>query len=211
VTDEPNTEAVPTEYDGTTFRSRLEADWAATLNANGIRWEYEPQTITLPSGTVYIPDFWLPELGTWIEAKGPGIPRVEKTIELAKSRACHCEGECSCRWPGGELVILGRQSLDASGEEIGRIPTYGYANWETPHGPSAYCITCLGCLRVQWITLRRPWRCRACHRSLEKQTAHRPIDRKVRFVEGIAGLGGLFAMPDLGEFTAEEWPVKDLE
>lgn len=212
MTDEPTIEAVPTEYDGITFRSRLEADWAATLNANGIRWAYEPETITLPSGTVYIPDFWLPELGTWIEVKGPGIPRVEKTAELAQTRACHCDGECTCQWPGGELVILGRTSLTASGQETGRIPAYGYANWETPHGPSAYCITCLGCLRVQWITLRRPWRCRACRRSLEKQTAYRAIDRQVRFVEGGPGLGDLFAMPDLGEpFTADEWPVDDLE
>ncbi|MET8978974.1 hypothetical protein ABZX85_25475 [Streptomyces sp. NPDC004539] len=40
-------DAVPTRYGDTTFRSRLEADWAATLDGNGIRWEYEPETITL--------------------------------------------------------------------------------------------------------------------------------------------------------------------
>lgn len=208
MTDEPTIEAVPTEYAGITFRSRLEADWAATLDASNIKWAYEPETITLPSGTVYIPDFWLPELGTWIEVKGPGIPRVEKTAELAQARACHCEGDCACQWPGGELVILGRTSLKASGLETGRRPPYGYANWETPYGPSAYCITCLDCMRIQWITLRRPWRCRACRRSLEKRTAHRAVDRQVRFVEGGPGLGDLFAMPDLGEpFTAEEWPL----
>lgn len=210
MTDEPTIEAVPTEYAGITFRSRLEADWAATLDANHIGWAYEPETLTLPSGTVYIPDFWLPDLGTWIEVKGPGIPRVEKTAELAKTRACHCTDDCTCQWPGGELVILGRTSLGVSGLETGRRPACGYANWETPYGPSAYCITCHDCLSVQWITLRRPWRCRACRRSLEKQPAYRAIDRKVRFVEGIAGLGGLFAMPDLGEpFTAEEWPLDE--
>jgi hypothetical protein len=212
VTDEPNIQAVPTVYGGTTFRSRLEADWAATLNANNIQWAYEPETITLPSGTVYIPDFWLPELGTWIEVKGPGIPRVEKTIELAETRACHCDGDCTCQWPGGELVILGRQSLTADPTTPGRRPPYGYANWETPHGRSAYCVTCLACMRTQWITLLRPWRCRACKRSVEKQPAYRAVDRELRFVEGIAGLGGMFAMPDLGEpFTADEWPVEDRE
>ncbi|MBE4758366.1 hypothetical protein PV383_19815 [Streptomyces caniscabiei] len=187
MTDQPSIEAIPTTYGGTTFRSRLEADWAATLDANGIRWEYEPETITLPSGTVYIPDFWLPELGTWIEAKGHGIPRVEKTIELARTRACHCDGDCSCQWPGGELVILGRESLPPTYQEPGRRPPYGYANWETPYGPSAYCISCLKCDRTQWITLRRPWRCRACGHSLEKRPAHRAVDRKLRFVEGSAG------------------------
>lgn len=75
-------DAVPTRYGDTTFPSQLEADWAATLDVKGIRWEYEPKTIALESGTLYLPGFWLPGLGTWIEAKGPGIPRTEKTEEL---------------------------------------------------------------------------------------------------------------------------------
>jgi hypothetical protein len=202
VTNEPTIEAVPTEYGGITFRSRLEADWAATLDANRIQWTYEPETITLPSGATYIPDFWLPELGTWIEVKGPGIPRVEKTVELAQARACHCEGVCTCQWPGGELVILGRTALPAAGTETGRRPPYGYVNWETPHGPSAYAATCRACTRTQWITLRRPWRCRACKHSLEKQAAHRAVDRALRFVEGGPGLGNPFATPDFTEESA---------
>lgn len=64
-------EAVPTEYAGTTFRSRLEADWAKTLNGARIKWRYEPEAITLSSGNVYIPDFWLPEIGVWLEVRGP--------------------------------------------------------------------------------------------------------------------------------------------
>jgi hypothetical protein len=221
VTDDtnPDIEAIPTEYAGVTFRSRLEARWAQTLDANSIRWAYEPETLTLPSGTVYIPDFWLPELGTWIEVKGTGIPRVEKTAELAKSRACHCDDECTCQWPGGELVIVGRESLDWVPGAHGHQPTYGYANWETPHGPSAYSVTCLRCTRVQWITLRRPWRCRGCGHGLEEQRVYRAIDRYLRFVEGSADLGGIFAMPDLGEpFTVrdyaplqEDWTEEDLE
>ncbi|WP_411139189.1 hypothetical protein [Streptomyces sp. C10] len=61
--EEGRIEAVPTEYGGATFRSRLEADWAQTLNGARIKWRYEPETITLPSGGVYIPDSWLPEIG----------------------------------------------------------------------------------------------------------------------------------------------------
>jgi hypothetical protein len=100
-------EAVPSWYGGITFRSKLEADWAATLDHYAIRWDYEPETITLPSGANYIPDFWLPELGTWLEVKGTGVPRIEKTIELGEVRACHCESDCTCQWPGGELVLIG--------------------------------------------------------------------------------------------------------
>ncbi|MEV6102658.1 hypothetical protein [Nocardia sp. NPDC051981] len=207
-----NLDAVPTTYGDTTFRSRLEADWARTLDANHIRWEYEPETLTLPSGAVYIPDFWLPELGTWIEAKGPGIPRVEKTVELAQTRACCCAGDCACRWPGGELVLIGRQQLPSDPTRPGRRLLCGYANWETPHGPSLYYAACTWCFRSQWITLRRPWRCRVCRRSMEKVRAYRAVDRELRFVEGTGGFGSVFAMPDLGgPFTADEWPNDEFD
>ncbi|MBM9624786.1 hypothetical protein [Streptomyces zhihengii] len=200
----PAIDAVPTLYGDTMFRSRLEADWAATLDGAGIQWLYEPETITLPSGAVYVPDFWLPELGTWIEVKGPGIPRVEKTAELARSRACGCEAACSCRWPGGEFVLLGRSAAPSRWNESGHRPRYGYAMWEALWGPSAYFVTCPACARAQCITLRRPWLCRACHRSVEKQELHSPVDRVVRFIE-TSRAGGLFAMPDLGKpFTDEE-------
>jgi hypothetical protein len=201
----PSVDAVPTRYGDTTFRSRLEADWAATLDSHGIQWQYEPETITLASGTRYIPDFWLPELGTWIEAKGPGVPRTEKTKELAQTRACQCETACTCQWPGGEFVLIGRPPLASNRTETGHRPRYGYANWETPFGPSTYFVNCPACARAQWTTLRRPWRCRTCHALLEKQPVHRPVDRVVRFIETTSGVGSLFAMPDLGEpFTDEE-------
>src|SRR5690606_22892638 len=76
-------EAVPTYYHGTWFRSRLEADWAATLDQYGIAWTYEPETITLPSGKTYVPDFWLPDHDTWLEVKGPGVPGLDKAHEFA--------------------------------------------------------------------------------------------------------------------------------
>ncbi|TSB32007.1 hypothetical protein [Streptomyces benahoarensis] len=201
----PSMDAIATSYGDITFRSRLEADWAATLDSNRIRWEYEPETVTLASGALYVPDFWLPELGTWIEVKGPGVPRVEKTKELARIRACRCETSCACRWPGGEFVVLGRPSLASDRTETGHRPRCGYANWETPFGPSTYFVTCSSCTRAQWTILKRPWRCRACRASLKSEQVHRPVDRFVRFIETTTGTGSLFAMPDLGEpFTDEE-------
>ncbi|WNI19145.1 hypothetical protein [Actinacidiphila sp. ITFR-21] len=197
-------DAVPTAYGDITFRSRLEADWAQTLDANRIKWQYEPQTITLPSGVNYLPDFWLPELGTWIEVKGPGIPRTEKAVELGKTRACHCEGDCTCQWPGGELVIIGRQSLTPGWNGRGHRPAAGYANWETAFGPSAYHVTCPRCARDQWITLRRPWTCRACGGGLEKQTVHQAHDRTLRFVEGSGGIGAAFSNPALYKPLTDE-------
>lgn len=72
--------AIPTIYDGCHFRSRLEARWAVFFNTLGIRWEYEPQGYYvggmyagqdgLEDSEWYLPDFYLPDLGTWVEVKG---------------------------------------------------------------------------------------------------------------------------------------------
>jgi hypothetical protein len=47
-----------TEYRGVTMRSRLEADFARQLDAQGIVWRYEP-AIFGPVGQGYLPDFQL--------------------------------------------------------------------------------------------------------------------------------------------------------
>ena len=79
----PSVRAVPMTYRGARFRSTLEADWAATLDALRIVWEYEPEALRLPSGEYYRPDFYLPKTRTWLEVKGPHDERIEKTRELA--------------------------------------------------------------------------------------------------------------------------------
>jgi hypothetical protein len=77
--------AVPRTYRGVRFRSTLEADWAANLDALGIAWQYEPEAVQLPSGELYRPDFYLPECTTWLEVKGPHNDRLEKTFELGEA------------------------------------------------------------------------------------------------------------------------------
>lgn len=64
---------IETEYAGHRFRSRLEARWSVFFTTLGIRWEYEPQGYEIgPAGSRrrYLPDFYLPTLGTWVEVKG---------------------------------------------------------------------------------------------------------------------------------------------
>ncbi|MDP9144408.1 MAG: hypothetical protein M3N43_06890 [Actinomycetota bacterium] len=91
--------AVPKRYAQTLFRSTLEADWAATLDHLAIAWEYEPEAVQLPSGDYYRPDFYLPEMATWLEVKGPHDERIDKTRELAwaTTHAPHCEETMSGR------------------------------------------------------------------------------------------------------------------
>lgn len=76
--------AIETVYDGYRFRSRLEARWAVFFNEVNIKYEYEKEGFDLPSGR-YLPDFWLPDLDSWLEVKG-GIP-TEKEIDLGSELA----------------------------------------------------------------------------------------------------------------------------
>lgn len=75
--------AIETRYNGYRFRSRTEARWAVYFDACGIKYEYEPQGLSLPSGS-YLPDFWLPQVSMYAEVKGATFtPReISLCIEL---------------------------------------------------------------------------------------------------------------------------------
>lgn len=111
--------SVPMTYAGVRFRSTLEADWAATLDALGIVWQYEPEAVRLPSGELYLPDFYLPEIATWLEVKGPHNERLDKTRELAEAvfYPPGCDGPEEAGWEY-QLVV------------IGRAPVHGKVTWE---------------------------------------------------------------------------------
>ena len=132
-------------YDGVTFRSTLEADWAATLNFLRIQWQYEPEAFTLPSGTRYRPDFYLPEIATWLEVKGPHNERLEKTLEFA--RAVFNRPECTCDTLvceiDGEVCCYEEQLV-----VVGRAPIRGKADWKLidfvarDEGTLQHCSNC---------------------------------------------------------------------
>lgn len=100
---------IETYYDGCRFRSRLEARWAVFFNYMGIRWEYEPQgfLINRPgygTQTPYLPDFLLPDCGTWIEVKGNENTLSEGLMHDAAAQLPQCpeDGE-----QGPPLLVLG--------------------------------------------------------------------------------------------------------
>lgn len=83
-------QAIDTLYRGHYFRSRLEARWAVVFDVLKIAWRYEPEAYRVgPEQVPYLPDFYLPDLGTWVEVKG------SETDFLAKAdvygAACHPE------------------------------------------------------------------------------------------------------------------------
>lgn len=79
---------IQTRYKGHHFRSRLEARWAVALDELGVRWMYEHEGFDLGQFGYYLPDFWLPDLNTFLEVK-PTDPTPEeswKLTGLAKER-----------------------------------------------------------------------------------------------------------------------------
>ena len=61
---------IETYYNGYRFRSRLEARWAVFFDALGIRYQYEIEGYKLSDGQYYLPDFFLPDDGYYVEVKG---------------------------------------------------------------------------------------------------------------------------------------------
>lgn len=187
--------SLPTVYRATEFRSALEASWAATLDTLRIAWEYEPETVTLPSGTTYIPDFKLPDIGAWLEVKGTGVPRVEKAIEFGKSLACDCDFQhCTCRWYGGELVLIGHPPAPYSAWSDPRFADTeninyramanaqrrhgGHPNWTSTRGRTAWLTRCNNCNRGTWFDWAQ---CRACRGPLAGSRGYQPGQAGVEF------------------------------
>lgn len=137
-------------YRGVPMRSMLEVRWAMALDMLGIVWQYEPRPVLLPSGRRYRPDFWLPELRTWLEVKGPGIAGLDKAEELARiarhGPECGPPGNCGA---GGCPYSQSPYQLVV----VGMAPQYGYAHWRM-------LDTALD-LKDFW---RAIFRCRACYR-----------------------------------------------
>ncbi|MFC7739673.1 hypothetical protein ACFQXA_37970 [Nocardiopsis composta] len=186
--DDMTIEALPTWYAGTTFRSALEADWAATLDTFDIDWEYEPRAFTLPSGATYLPDFHLPRIRIWLEVKGTGVPRAEKAAELAGMLACRCTGPCGCETPGGEAVIVGHspKPYTPGADFHDAIDELGYANaerrirkhpghpvWSSADGRSSWMGRCPHCGTAGW-SLPGEADCRSCGRQWNNAWAYRP-------------------------------------
>jgi hypothetical protein len=78
-----NLRAIETVYAGARFRSRLEADYAATFDSIGLPWQYEPEGYQLSDGTWYSPDFYLPSARAWCEVKGDHDERISKVEQFA--------------------------------------------------------------------------------------------------------------------------------
>jgi hypothetical protein len=113
---------IPTRYRGIQFRSRLEADWAATLDHAQVRWCYEPDGFVLRSGEWYSPDFFLRDLNVWLEVKGAHNRRISLPGEFQHDLRAELWREIGPRWTAPlpvpmPLVLIGREpAYDPGGD-----------------------------------------------------------------------------------------------
>jgi len=109
--------AIPTQYAGYTFRSRLEARAAVLFDKLGLIWEYEPEGFDLPVNGWYLPDFLIKknkhiEEDLWIECKGTAPTLIEdnKLTELS-----HITGLKGTFFVGTESLKYAYKSLTPTG------------------------------------------------------------------------------------------------
>jgi hypothetical protein len=99
-------QAIDTYYAGHYFRSRLEARWAHVFNDLGLRWEYEPQGYRVgEQRRPYLPDFYLTDLGWWVEVKGDA-QRLDVSLLTDAVHPTHGLGRTD-PWHRTNILILG--------------------------------------------------------------------------------------------------------
>ena len=152
--------AIPTTYKDTTFRSRLEASYAAHFEARGLPWVYEPEAFTLSDGTNYLPDFWLPTAKAWAEIKGPHNERLEKLEQFSTDLWAE-SGAHDTYDTRAPMVLLFKQP---------RPPDRNFDHWTiwsginiiAGHSRGSTVFTfCPKCQQTTIVALWQPW-CRNC-------------------------------------------------
>lgn len=128
---------IETLWKGYRFRSRLEARWAVFFETLGVRWEYESQGFELSDGTRYLPDFYLPDRGLYVEIK-PAINYKHQKVYMAGKIEDHdidWRMTINRHYPGSTF-------LPGYHTYVGPYPTNreGHASFNIPstHGMNSY-------------------------------------------------------------------------
>lgn len=111
---------IQTKYRHHLFRSRLEARWAVFFESVGAPYEYENEGFELASGTWYLPDFYLREIGTYVEIK------PAKSSDPSEEWPDH-EGLASDVFPAF-VVLVGEPWLEVE-RVCGRYGPYENETW----------------------------------------------------------------------------------
>lgn len=214
-------QAIPTVYQGIEFRSRLEAQTAFLIASLGYEAQYEPVSLMLDDGIIYRPDFWVPELRLWVEARGYSNEKGDRQIAgFAKWIA---EGRVAPDMT--PRPMLKRQHTGNVGDWLdqaysrqetcgylvlgdGVADFYTYDIWEhgaTPPVTAAQVVLCNLCQRyfISGIGMIGLWGENACSRCLEGPS-NPPDDYGEVFVLH-ARAGVIYMDGDGKRFTLTDW------
>lgn len=119
--------AIPTNYNGVEFRSRLEARWALFFDIVGYDgWLYENEGYQLPSGW-YLPDFFFPQRS--YDKDGDFFLEIKPT-EPGKEELLSCQELCEATGKG--VTIVGGQP--SQGDHV----IYSFDTWNSPRHKYEY-------------------------------------------------------------------------
>ena len=139
--------AIPTMYNGTRFRSRLEARWAVLFDSLKWPWLYEPVDLEF-----YIPDFILPFHAGSIAVE----VKPEVTLEQLKTYA---QRMVLAGWEDGLLVlgasVFERSTIGVIGEPLSDLGLSG----EVALG-RGIAFRCPNCGEASLNCEEHSWRCR---------------------------------------------------
>lgn len=118
---------------GYLMRSHSETRWADMMDALNIDWLYEPRLVNTRHGA-YLPDFYLPRVGLFVEVKGPSPTQIEreKAIDASDETGCPviiAYGDMQLMFPGvggARLMIFqGANSIQYSTYELHGLIEHG--------------------------------------------------------------------------------------
>ena len=133
---------IETYYNGYRFRSRLEARWAVFFDEMGIKYEYEPEGLTLSDGTLYLPDFYLPQFHCYFEVKRKGIKGTDEGEEAIRKIS---DGAHTDSWAGiicfgdpcdHDMIVFCQEMDDGGGGTYEGRAVFGY--WEKTKEPMLF-------------------------------------------------------------------------
>lgn len=118
-------ESTYTSYQGkngmiTVFRSYLESKWAYLFDSFGLTWAYEPAIIHLSKNSIYIPDFFIKDVG-FIE--------IKPTVELLRHETAQ-KLQAASNIINEKHTNLRILSLATPSPFFGRLsPTFEFIQW----------------------------------------------------------------------------------
>ena len=134
---------IETFYAGSRFRSRLEARWAVFFNWLKIQYLYEPEGFMLEDGTMYLPDFYLPDQDTFFEVKG--VMRDADNHKIQQFRE-----------DSGKPVVVGYDDMRFDATDRWEH-SYEFAGRD-----SSVLARCKECGKPYFMGINGSFRCRCC-------------------------------------------------